>query len=643
MAAFGSKAGPEMANAIRSGKASIEDFKEKLEGAQGTVKDTADKSQTLGEAWKSLCNELSADFAPVAKWFEETTKAFVNGIAKMIREIKTVFQEIGALFGGNIDQAKKLDAQLVAIENGKETDNTAPTPKKGPQNLGKPTTTPSGTSGTGTDNSSFDNEWYEKAESAREKDLEEQKAAAIKAAQDKNESATDVRNTAIQYDNEIRASYTERIEKERAASLAEAKAKGDNAATIKNINKTYDEDITEFNQAQIDKRNEAYQKAIEKEADEANRSLKEGLKAQISGKIIDTSGTGSTDAGSYGAQIAAFFSKSSPLGIALSNFGDQITKTSNTMSGPLGDALNKFGKSLSNNGNIIATLISTAVSSMSSGFSAASSKETDQEKNGDSQAEGLVNDMMQYGPALGAIIYAVEQAFTGLFQAIGPVVGDIMGPLSDALKEIGYCVGEAINPLLKELVPIIKIITPILKIVGEFAQILITAAIEPLVVAFQILSPAITFIGNIFTSIANFIESMWNGFASALNSIELKASWPWGGTIFDVHPFNVSLISDSSSSDSGSQSAISVGGVTVSGYASGTNYATGGYHLVGEQGPELAYIPQGAQIADAKTTAAASKSTTINATFNSPTTIDATEATKQLSSLQRKIAFQGSM
>ncbi len=81
------------------------------------------------------------------------------------------------------------------------------------------------------------------------------------------------------------------------------------------------------------------------------------------------------------------------------------------------------------------------------------------------------------------------------------------------------------------------------------------------------------------------------------------------------------------------------------GYASGTDYASAGYHMVGEQGPERVYLPQGARVTNAVNTAnglgGSSKNVTLAPVFNSPKAMNQIEQMRALKQYQRDMAFKG--
>lgn len=81
-----------------------------------------------------------------------------------------------------------------------------------------------------------------------------------------------------------------------------------------------------------------------------------------------------------------------------------------------------------------------------------------------------------------------------------------------------------------------------------------------------------------------------------------------------------------------------------SGYATGTNNATAGLHLVGEQGPELVRFKGGEQVYNAQKTAGMLQGkggSTFNVTFNNTADTTAYAMMKQLKSYNRELAFNG--
>jgi hypothetical protein len=77
--------------------------------------------------------------------------------------------------------------------------------------------------------------------------------------------------------------------------------------------------------------------------------------------------------------------------------------------------------------------------------------------------------------------------------------------------------------------------------------------------------------------------------------------------------------------------------------ATGTEYASGGDYLVGEQGPEIVKIPQGASVDNASKTASTlnNNSKSVSFTFNSPKALNQVESLRAARKTARELAFTG--
>ena len=82
---FGSRAGQELALAIRSGTLSVDTFTRSLDNAQGTLETTAEAAQTLDQKWEQATNNIDAAFS----------KAFSPAIEKVSGDLADVTNSIG--------------------------------------------------------------------------------------------------------------------------------------------------------------------------------------------------------------------------------------------------------------------------------------------------------------------------------------------------------------------------------------------------------------------------------------------------------------------------------------------------------------------------------------------------------------------
>lgn len=81
---FGSRAGVDMANAIRSGAISIDTFTGSLDEAQGTLQRTAEAGETLSEKWEKAQNNISAAFTTA---LQPTIDKISGGLADVANSI----------------------------------------------------------------------------------------------------------------------------------------------------------------------------------------------------------------------------------------------------------------------------------------------------------------------------------------------------------------------------------------------------------------------------------------------------------------------------------------------------------------------------------------------------------------------------
>lgn len=77
---FGSRAGVDMANAIRSGALSVDTLTGSLEVAQGTVKNTAQTAQTLEQKWTQATGNVSAAFTTALQPSLDNVSSGIAGV-----------------------------------------------------------------------------------------------------------------------------------------------------------------------------------------------------------------------------------------------------------------------------------------------------------------------------------------------------------------------------------------------------------------------------------------------------------------------------------------------------------------------------------------------------------------------------------
>ena len=98
---FGSRAGVDMVNAIRSGAITIDTFTGSLDAAGGTLARTAEAGESLSEKWEKAGNSMNAAFTnavePAISGVSETLAGFVTSAGDFLNEHPAVAKAITAV------------------------------------------------------------------------------------------------------------------------------------------------------------------------------------------------------------------------------------------------------------------------------------------------------------------------------------------------------------------------------------------------------------------------------------------------------------------------------------------------------------------------------------------------------------------
>lgn len=98
---FGSRAGVDMANAIRSGAITIDALTGSLEAADGTLAKTAEAGESLGEKWQTASNSIKTAFTtavqPTVDGISSAFAGVVEGIGTFLNEHPAVTKAITAI------------------------------------------------------------------------------------------------------------------------------------------------------------------------------------------------------------------------------------------------------------------------------------------------------------------------------------------------------------------------------------------------------------------------------------------------------------------------------------------------------------------------------------------------------------------
>ena len=101
---FGSRAGAELAYAVRSGKFEIDEWVASVEGAQGTLAKTDEAADTLADKWTMASNSMNVAFSsvisPVVEGVSEKIAALVQGVGNFLSKNPAVAAGLTALAVG---------------------------------------------------------------------------------------------------------------------------------------------------------------------------------------------------------------------------------------------------------------------------------------------------------------------------------------------------------------------------------------------------------------------------------------------------------------------------------------------------------------------------------------------------------------
>lgn len=91
---FGTRAGPEMFNAIRNGMVDLDDFTEELRNAGTAMEDTWENARTSKDAMEDLKNALKGTFGGLGQAVTSVIKNIVDSITELVRFIEPIITPI---------------------------------------------------------------------------------------------------------------------------------------------------------------------------------------------------------------------------------------------------------------------------------------------------------------------------------------------------------------------------------------------------------------------------------------------------------------------------------------------------------------------------------------------------------------------
>lgn len=109
---FGTRAGQQLASAIRNGTVSIDSFNASLESADGTLRKTAEAGETLGEKWEKSNNKIKAAFTSA---LQPTIDKFSSGFANVMNRVGNFLNKHPAVTKAIVAISTGLGVAAVAI------------------------------------------------------------------------------------------------------------------------------------------------------------------------------------------------------------------------------------------------------------------------------------------------------------------------------------------------------------------------------------------------------------------------------------------------------------------------------------------------------------------------------------------------
>ena len=160
--------------------------------------------------------------------------------------------------------------------------------------------------------------------------------------------------------------------------------------------------------------------------------------------------------------------------------------------------------------------------------------------------------MATMGPALGAIVTALQYVIEGFMETMGPVIEEFVRYGLEPIREIGRVIADIIMPIMKDIMPSIKqsanfligifdaigaVLKPIVNFLNSFLTPVlaaITAILQILEGPLKIVAKGLSAVGETLSWLGDWIRHI---VATVVNWL---ASWiPWIGEMDDVNPGNL--------------------------------------------------------------------------------------------------------
>lgn len=159
--------------------------------------------------------------------------------------------------------------------------------------------------------------------------------------------------------------------------------------------------------------------------------------------------------------------------------------------------------------------------------------------------ERLATNMTTMGPALGAIVTALQYVIEGFAEYIGPLLEDFVKDGIEPLREFGRAIGEILSPILEEVMPLVEesarilmgvfdALAIVLKPIVSLIATALTPIIQQLTMVLEIIEPILKVIGGVLITITTAFQWVADWIRYAFASV---ANWLADIEVFGYHPF----------------------------------------------------------------------------------------------------------
>ena len=166
--------------------------------------------------------------------------------------------------------------------------------------------------------------------------------------------------------------------------------------------------------------------------------------------------------------------------------------------------------------------------------------------------QNLATNMATMGPALGAIVTALQYVIEGFMEAMGPVLEEFVQYGLEPIREIGRVIADIIMPIMKDIMPSIKqsanfligifdAIGAVLKPIVNFLSSFLTPILAAITTILQILEGPLKIVAKGLSAVGETLGWLGDWIRHIVATVvNWLASWiPWIGEMDDVNPGNL--------------------------------------------------------------------------------------------------------